>query len=331
MGTPRSPEAQRASFIVVAAVGILYGHHRWIEVPWRLLREDLETRVVLLEEEDRQARGRIHSDPGALEAHVLRFEREVRRLESRLPGAQDMPRLLDALQRQAQTHGLKILAFEPVHGMDADGVGPYRGDGYRLTVDGAYHDVGRFLAGVASLPQILRPAVLSMETGATGQARVALEIETLRRPEDDGPGWRGSAPVEPVPATGADEAVRYPLIGTRDPVMPAVEPLGGSTLDRWLLRSVLVSSSPERSLAVFEWLGDGVESSSGPPRRRMLRVRPGEALGPTQVLRVLPEGVEVLLEPAADIADRVVLIPLARRSIPNLRQSVSEPTPEIQR
>jgi Tfp pilus assembly protein PilO len=337
MAISESSDNRHTALVLAVVCGLGVAHHRWIEAPWRVLREDLEAQVAVLEERDRVTLAQTHADPGALEAHVLRLEREVRRLEARLPATNDLPRIHQVLQQEAHANALALLAFQPGEVIEEEVGSPYVPEAYRLDVEGTYHDVGRFLGAVASLPEILRPGVLSMERTARAQVRASLTIDTLRRPEAMG-GERWSVADALAPATDVDrrESAYHPRTTHRDPVAPFSEEAEGFAVDGWALRALMISAEPERSLAVFEWINEEPYAPPQPVKRpRTVRLRAGDLLGSAQVQRILADGVEMRLPSMRAGHERrgeepIVWIPFMRRTASDELRSVVRPSLEME-
>jgi type IV pilus assembly protein PilO len=138
-------------------------------------RANLET----LESQNRRSRA-LAARRDDLNSRMELQERQLRIFEEFIPESQEVPELLDAISTEARLTGIEMTRFRP----QADEPGEfYTKRTWELTLLGEYHDIGRYLARVASLPRIIKPGnvnvSLAPRSRATRDMEAPLEV-TLR-------------------------------------------------------------------------------------------------------------------------------------------------------
>ena len=99
-------------------------------------------------------------------------------LESRLPTEHDGAGFLADISRMGREQKLQFFLFEPQPPRSAEF---YQEVAVRVKVQGSYHEVGRFLAGLANLPRIVRVSSLDFHSqdGMEAEDTPALDAEML--------------------------------------------------------------------------------------------------------------------------------------------------------
>jgi type IV pilus assembly protein PilO len=145
--------------------------------------------------EGRNRRARIEANQrDALEDRMAVMERQLRVFEEFIPDSEEVPELLDAISHEAALVGVEMVRLRP---QAAEAGEYYTKQTWELAVLGEYHDIGRFLARVASLPRIIKPANVQISLAPLSRAtrnmeaplEVSLVIETF---------VIGSTPTTPV-------------------------------------------------------------------------------------------------------------------------------------
>lgn len=138
----------------------------------------LETRLEQLESKNDAARARARAGGPELEKRLALFEQHITRLEELVPSSEDLPDLLHAMTMRAQEHRVDLAKLEP----EDPQPGPYYTlQAYQMVVIGNYHDVGRFLAAVASLPRIVTPVDVTVEPRRGSTEDEAVQVQTRFR------------------------------------------------------------------------------------------------------------------------------------------------------
>ena len=201
---PDDPKQRNALVIgIVALAGFYFFWSMWYS-PRAEQVVSLETRLEQLDRENQRAQ--IVATRGAenLEERLALYERHMIQLEQLIPGSEEVPDLLDQIMGEARRHRVDLATIRP----EPEEVGVYyTKDSYEYQVNGEYHDVGRFLAAVASLPRIITP--------------VDLELSQFSGPQDLDMEW-------PVTATLRVETFLLPAPGAA-PEMGGEGPEGGAT------------------------------------------------------------------------------------------------------
>jgi Tfp pilus assembly protein PilO len=132
-----------------------------------------------------------------LQKRLAVYEQHMVRLEELIPKSEEVPQLLHTMTLRAQETGVDLSSMKPESEVPGEF---YTKQTYAMSVIGPYHDVGRFLSAVGSLPRIITPVQVKLErtpqTTRTGEAklRAVFKIETYVVP-------RPATPPAVVPAT----------------------------------------------------------------------------------------------------------------------------------
>lgn len=126
----------------------------------------LEARLEQLETKNDAARARARSGGPDLEKRVAVLEQHILRLEELVPSSEELPELLHSMTLRAQEHGVDLVKLEPEDPIQG---AFYNQQSYQMVVFGGYHDVGRFLAAIGSLPRIVTPVDLAIVPRARTQ------------------------------------------------------------------------------------------------------------------------------------------------------------------
>ena len=200
---PDDPKQRNALVVgVVALAGFYFFWSMWYS-PRAEQVVSLETRLEQLDRENQRAQ--IVATRGAenLEERLALYERHMIQLEQLIPGSEEVPELLDQITTEMRRHRVDLAMVRP----EPEEVGAYyTKTSYEYQVNGEYHDVGRFLAAVASLPRIITPVDLELSRFSGAQeldmewpVTATLRVETYllpapgAAPEMGGEGPEGGA------------------------------------------------------------------------------------------------------------------------------------------
>lgn len=120
----------------------------------------IRDRLESLDIQNRQAAVILARGGQDLEERMALYQRHVSRLEELIPAQEEVPALLDDIQRRARLVGVEVQGLDPE---PTELAGPYNRTGYQMSVVGEYHDVARFLTEVASLSRIVTPVQVEVE------------------------------------------------------------------------------------------------------------------------------------------------------------------------
>ncbi len=187
---PDDPKQQKAlGTIAVSLVVLYFANSLWYSGAIATVEAD-EARVDLLVSQNRQAQSLAISAGRGLEERMALYERHVAELEQLIPGSEEVAAVVDQMSEVARNVGVNVTDIRP----EAAVPGPfYAQQIYQIRVVGEYHDVGRFLTGIASLPRIITPSDVQLlpfvdPTGALGfdsPVEVNFRIQTYLAPERD--------------------------------------------------------------------------------------------------------------------------------------------------
>lgn len=189
LGLPDDPAQQRKLLIGMVPLLALFGYWYFLhDAEYVPELEAMEARIERLEGANALARVRAPQSL-ELEERLVQFERHIERLEELVPRGEEVSRLLNTISQRADQIGVTVARFTP--GQTAAGE-HYNRRVFDMTVQGGYHQLGRFLSEIGSLPRIITPTDLHILTASDDSEDPRLEasfrIETYvlpdtRRPE----------------------------------------------------------------------------------------------------------------------------------------------------
>jgi type IV pilus assembly protein PilO len=197
---PDDPRQRNALVIGILAVAGFYFFWSWWYTPFSTEVEEMSARLEQLDTENRRAQILATRGGAELEELLARYERHVAMLEALIPQSEEVSALLNDVSRVARETGVENASLRP----EADEAGEfYTKESYAMEVYGEYHDIGRFLASIASLSRIITPVNLELSrfegnrSGLDMEAPVtaSLQIQTYILPTPVGapPGEGGEA------------------------------------------------------------------------------------------------------------------------------------------
>jgi type IV pilus assembly protein PilO len=184
---PEERHKQYALLAGIAAIALTYAFFQYWYVPRAETLESLETRLELLQDQNRRAQVIAARGGPELEERLAVYERHLARMEELIPRRGEVPALLNTITAEANRFGVIMGSLRP------DGLREeeyYTRESYQVSVIGEFHRVGQFLTSVASLQRIISPVDVEI-TPYTGQAppvgienpvTVSFRIETYQAP-----------------------------------------------------------------------------------------------------------------------------------------------------
>ncbi|TVR53599.1 MAG: hypothetical protein EA421_10315 [Gemmatimonadales bacterium] len=193
---PTERPRQAALLVGILAIAAGYAFFEYWYAPRAEVISAMEVRLQTLDDSNRRAQVLSARGVSDLEERLAVYERHLGRLEELIPATGEVPTLLRTISSEALRTGVELGGLRPEPPMEGEF---YTRDSYEMDVIGEYHDVGRFLAIVASLPRIMTPRDLEMEpfTGQSGQemtspVRARFRLETYLSPRTPDPLADGS-------------------------------------------------------------------------------------------------------------------------------------------
>lgn len=151
---------------------------------WYLVISDKQTTLESLEGEESSLRGEFEKQAARaanlepLKAQLEQMEQMLRQMLRQLPSKTEMPDLIVDISQTARATGINNELFQPGAEVSKDF---YAEQPITLEMSGTYHQFGRFVSGVASLPRVVimtfHDISLAPKEPAAGQA--ALPAGTL--------------------------------------------------------------------------------------------------------------------------------------------------------
>ena len=187
LGLPEDPAQQKRLLIGLIPLLLLFGYWYFLHQDYEKELQAMETRQESLERRNAQARLRA-PESRQLEERLVRFERHISRLEELVPRSEEVSQLLNTISQRADQIGVTVARFTP--GRTTAGT-HYNRRTFEMTVHGGYHEIGRFLTEIGSLPRIITPTDLSLtphgRTAENGRLQASFIIETYVLPDPAAP------------------------------------------------------------------------------------------------------------------------------------------------
>lgn len=182
---PKDPAKRKRLLIGMVPIILLGAYVYLLHGDYRQEVTDMETRLERLETANTQARLRAPQSR-QLEERLEQFERHILRLEQLVPRSEEVPQLLDQIHQRAEQSSVEVARFAPGQTTPGD---HYNRRTFEMTVLGSYHDIGRFLTEVGSLPRIITATDLRVAPNAIREAtegpmlQASFRIETYVLPD----------------------------------------------------------------------------------------------------------------------------------------------------
>jgi type IV pilus assembly protein PilO len=175
---PDNPKQRNALLLGVLAVAVFYVFWSYWYSPRKAEVDEMSARLEQLETSNNRARIIATRGGAELQERLALYERHVERLERLIPQSEEVPALLNEITAEARRTGLNrgdVASFRP----DVDEAGAfYTKQSYEFEVVGDYHDIGRFLTSIASLPRIITPVDFGLSPFSGNQTVLDPDIQT---------------------------------------------------------------------------------------------------------------------------------------------------------
>jgi type IV pilus assembly protein PilO len=170
---PADPKQRKQVLVLVAALigGLIYAFYAYVATPRNEQIAEMETRLTTLETKNRRSRA-LAAARDQLQQQMEVTERQLVLFERFIPQSEEVPELLDAISSQAQLTGVRLARMRPQASEPGE---YYTKHTWELSVLGEYHDVGRYLARIASLPRIIKPTRVQMSPAPRNRATEEME------------------------------------------------------------------------------------------------------------------------------------------------------------
>ena len=169
------------AFVAVVAIGVYY--FVWLDDKPVLDREKRKETELKAAFEDRQRKA---ANFDAYRTQLAEIERDFGAMLRQLPGKTEVPSLLVDISQTGLGAGLEEKLFQPTGEVQKDF---YAELPIKLRYTGSYHELGKFVSGIAALPRIvtlhdidIKPA----EKDSTSSLMLEVTAKTYRYLEETG-------------------------------------------------------------------------------------------------------------------------------------------------
>jgi type IV pilus assembly protein PilO len=179
---PTDPTQRNWMLGGIVVLALIYPFATYFMAPKHEANDLVRDRIETLDMQNTQAGVIVMRGGAGLEERMALYERHVARLEELIPAQEEVPALVDDIQARARVSNVEVVGLDPEPTQPA---GPYNRTGYQMTVVGGYHEVARFLTEIASLPRIVTPVQIEMQTysGVSQRADMVSPVQASFRIE----------------------------------------------------------------------------------------------------------------------------------------------------
>jgi type IV pilus assembly protein PilO len=145
---------------LMAALAVVYGMYVWS--PKAADNKILEARLDTLDSLNRIAK--IESAKGnaaKMRREADQYGQELVMLRRLVPTENEVPALLESISSAARRAGLEFSDVQPDGVVSGDQFDTYK---YKLAITGPYHKVAEFIANIGSLPRIVAPINVTLQS-----------------------------------------------------------------------------------------------------------------------------------------------------------------------
>lgn len=165
---PRDPKQQKLLLVGIVPILLAGAYYQFLYGPRRIRIDELQTRYETLASQNRAAEAAMARFGPNLGRQLAVYEQHLAVIERLIPSRNDIPNLLVAMGEQAQANRVQWGGFVPA----AEEAGQYYSkQSYEISVAGMYHDIGSYLAAIASLPRIVKPGRMDLKVTADRNPR----------------------------------------------------------------------------------------------------------------------------------------------------------------
>jgi type IV pilus assembly protein PilO len=154
--------------VTVVALLLTYGFYDYVWTPKAEELNATQGRVDTLLVSNQRAKSELAQGKTAeLRAEAERYAQDLEVMRRLVPTGNEVPALLEQVSTAARRVGLDISDVQPEPQLAGDQYDAYK---YRLSVRGAYHQIGDLLTNIGSLQRIVAPINLTL-VPVTGDQR----------------------------------------------------------------------------------------------------------------------------------------------------------------
>lgn len=156
---PKDPEQQKRLLIGLVPLFLAFGYYQFMHGKRVEENDALQTRFEELDRRNKLMRPQALTGGAELQQKMALYEQHMKRLEELIPQSEEVPQLLNSMSERAQDAMVDLALLRP----EVENPGQfYIETSYQIEVHGNYHEIGRYLAMIASLPRIITPIELKL-------------------------------------------------------------------------------------------------------------------------------------------------------------------------
>jgi type IV pilus assembly protein PilO len=158
---PQSQDQQKKLLVGLVPLLALFAYYQLAHTKRTTEIETLQSQLDILEATNAAAKVIAAQGGPELRKRLDVLEQHMVRLEELMPDREEVADLLHAMTQRAQSTGVDLTRMKP----QAEDQGVYyTKQTYEIGIKGTYHRVGQYLAEVGSLPRIITPIDLKLQS-----------------------------------------------------------------------------------------------------------------------------------------------------------------------
>ena len=159
LSLPKDPESQKRLLIGLAPLLLAFLYFQFMHGKKTAEIETLQARYDQLDNVNRAMRPQALTGGAELQQKLALYEQHMKRLEELIPQSEEVPQLLNSMSERAQDAMVDLALMKP----EAETPGQfYNEQSDQISTIGGYHEIGRYLAMIASLSRIITPVELKL-------------------------------------------------------------------------------------------------------------------------------------------------------------------------
>lgn len=168
LSLPKDKAGQQKLLLALLPFLVFFAYYQFMHGDKKLEIEALEARLEELETKNRAAQAIALSGGPELAQKLALYEQHMTRLEELIPKSEEVAMLLNGLAERAMDTNVDLSLMKPEVSEPGEF---YTQQTYQIQVIGTYHEVGRYLASVASGPRIVTPVRLRITPRPAAETR----------------------------------------------------------------------------------------------------------------------------------------------------------------
>lgn len=167
LSIPKDKAGQNKLVLVILPLLILGGYYYFLHSKKKAEIVASETRLEELEKKNATAKAIALTGGPDLQQKLELYEQHMKRLEELIPRSEEIAALLNGLSERAIDAAVDLSLLKPELSEPGEF---YTQQTYQIQVIGQYHDIGRYLAAIASGPRIVTPVDLRLRPRPPNEA-----------------------------------------------------------------------------------------------------------------------------------------------------------------